>query len=517
MTSIISTQVPVETPRRAFSFGAARHTGMVGRRDTGELVVLGAGAAAAVVLPFAMPVLPLKLLALVLPLAVACLVVFAPYRPRGSRAPRRTYYRWRGAQRTYRRTLRTGGGRWRSAAREAGLRLSGAEVDVPLPPGIGAHSWSSATVNVKGTEWNTAVLLHTDRRCLTAALEIEPSGLGRLDYPDQAALLDLFGRDVLSAIGNGPGYGKRLQMIARQLKSDPQAHARDIERRGDPTAARWLRQSYDELHAQLSTSAEEHRFWAVLSLDYTPDLVAEAETFGGGTAGLCHVVGRELEALAVSLAAARLPVVRPLGTAGLAAVLRNAYDPDRPVDDTAGMRPGRAWPHELDASAEDQLATRLADGPTWHHATASVAAWPQTPVGLSFLAPLLLQMPDVVRTVSVVFTLEPNSRAISRMLAAATDDQADSSRDAKLGKVTDPRQARAHAQTGTRGDELAAGAAGAGIVGYVTVSARSATELRRLRRDVGAKAGSAFLALEWCDREHAQAFACTLPFAAGAA
>lgn len=511
------TSTHVDLPRRAFTFGAPRHTGIIGRRDTGELLVLGAGAAGAVVLPFLLPGLALKVLALVLPLALTCAVVFAPYRPRGSRAPRRTYYRWHGAQRTYRRTLRAGHGRWRSSAREAGMRLDGSEVDVPLPPGIDAHTWSTATVNVRGAEWTTAVLLHTGRRCLTAALEIEPSGLGRLDYADQAALLDLFGRDVLSAIGNGPGHGKRLQMLARQLKSDPHAHARDIAARGDDRAAGWLKESYDELHAQLSTSAEQHRFWAVLSLDYTPDLVLEAEAVGGGTEGLCHIVGRELEDLATRLAAARLPVVRPLGVAGLAAVLRNAYDPDRPVDDTAGMRPGRAWPHELDASGEGELVTRLADGPGWHHATAAVVAWPQTPVGLSFLAPLLLQMPDVIRTVSVVFTLEPNSRAIGRMLAQATDDQADRSRDAKLGKVTDPREVRAAAQTAGRGYELAAGAAGAGIVGYVTVSARSADELRRLRRDVEAKAGSAFLALEWCDREHAQAFACTLPFAAGAA
>ena len=506
-----------DVPRRAFTFGAARHTGLVGKRDTGELLVLGAGGVLAVAMPLLLPFLALKVLGLIAPLALAVAVVFAPYRPRGSRAPRRTFYRWAEPSRTYRRTLRTEGGWWRSSAREAGVNLDGAEPEIGLPPGISRHSWLTATVRIGGQEREAAVLLHQDRRCLTAALEVEPSGLGRLDYADQVALLDVFGRSVLNTLGNGPGYGKRLQMLARQLRSDPQAHARDVAARGDERAAGWLRESYDELQGQLSTSAEQHRYWAVLSLDYTPDLVMEAEAFGGGDRGLAHVVGRELEALALRLVDARLPVAGPVGVAALASVIRNAYSPDHPLDTRAGMRRNRAWPQELDARAEDEVACWMAQGAAWHHATAAVVASPQTPVGVNFLAPLLVQMPDVIRTVSVVFTLEANDRALARLLAETTDDQAEGARSRKLGRVADPREGRQSAQTTSRGDELAAGAAGAALVGYLTVSARSPEQLRRLRRDVEAKAGSAFLVIEWCDREQARAFATTLPLAAGSA
>jgi len=507
----------VDAPRRAFSFGAARHTGLIGKRDTGELLVLGAGGLLAIAMPLLLPFLALKVLGLLVPLALAVAVVFAPYRPRGSRAPRRTFYRWAEPSRTYRRTLRAGGGRWRSSAREAGVNLDGSEPEIGLPPGISPHTWLTVTVAIGGQEREAAVLLHQDRRCLTAALEVEPSGLGRLDLADQVALLDVFGRSVLNALGNGPGYGKRLQMLARQLHSDPQAHARDVAARGDEQSAGWLRDSYDELQGQLSTSAEQHRYWTVLSLDYTPDLVMEAETFGGGDRGVAHVVGRELEALALRLADARLPVVGPVGVAALASLIRNAYSPDHPLDALVGMRRNRAWPQEVDARAQDEVVCRMAEGGEWHHATAAVVAWPQTPVGVGFLSPLLVAMPDVIRTVSVVFTLEANDRALRRVMAETTDNQADSSRSRKLGRVEDPRETRQSAQTTTRGDELAAGAAGAGLVGYITVSARSSDELRRLRRDVEAKAGSCFLVLEWCDREQARAFATTLPLAAGTA
>ncbi len=280
-----------------------------------------------------------------------------------------------------------------------------------------------------------------------------------MDLADQVALLDSFGRSVLNALGNGPGYGKRLQMLARQLHSDPQAHARDVAARGDEQCAGWLQDSYDELQGQLSTSAEQHRYWTVLSLDYTPDLMMEAETFGGGDRGLAHVVGRELEALALRLADARLPVVGPVGVAALASLIRNAYSPDHPLDAVAGMRRNRAWPQELEARAQDEVVCRMAEGGEWHHATAAVVAWPQTPVGVGFLSPLLVAMPDVIRTVSVVFTLEANDRALRRVMAETTDDQADSSRSRKLGRVEDPRESRQSAQTTTRGNELAAGAA----------------------------------------------------------
>jgi hypothetical protein len=506
----------LNAPRRTFTFGVPRHTGLVGKRDTGELIVLGLGGIGSVVAGFVMPGVLLKILGLIVPAAFGLAVVFAPYRPRGSRAQRRTYYRWAAPQRTYRRTLR-GGSLWRSAVREAGIRLDGSEPAIAYPPGIDRQEWSAIAVTTNGQEQRAAVLQHHHRHCLTAALEVNPSGLGRLDHGDQAALLDLFGRSVLDTLGNGPGYGKRLQMIARQLRSDPQAHARDIAARGDEGTAEWLRASYAELHDNLSTSAEDHRFYAVLSLDYTPDLAMEAETYGGGDQGLAHVVGRELETLAQRFADARLPVVGPLGTAALASVIRNAYSPDHPVDDTAGMRRNRAWPHEVNASAEDEVTARLPGGDEWHHATAAVVTWPQTPVGVNFLAPILVQMPDVIRTVSVVFTLESNDKALRRLMADSTDDQAETNRAAKLGKIADPRETRQANQADTRGQELAAGSAGAGLVGYLTVSARSTVELRRLRRDVEAKAGSAFLGIEWCDREQAQSFANTLPFASGSA
>src|SRR5450759_2477457 len=81
-----------ETYRRAFVFGAQRHTGMIGKKDTGELAVLAIGGASSLILGWVLPGLVLKLLGLLVPASLAAAAVFAPYRPRDA-APARPVWR----------------------------------------------------------------------------------------------------------------------------------------------------------------------------------------------------------------------------------------------------------------------------------------------------------------------------------------------------------------------------------------------------------------------------------------
>lgn len=502
----------VDTPaRRAYRFGNTRSTGLVGRRDLGEQLVLVAGGAVGLLAAAVIGPVLFRVAALLVAVGTAVAVVFVPYRPRGA-ARRRTVYRWWEIRRSYRATLRANRASWRSEAREAGIGLDGTDPTIGMPPGISRHLWLTAPTRC-GQE--VAVLLHLDRRAVTAAVEVDGPGMAQRDEADQVVLLDRWA-DLLNHLGNGTGFAKRIQIVARSLQSDPQAHTRDVADRGDPHAPAWLARSYDELREDLSTSAQQHRFYLVLHMDYTPELAGEAQACGGGDRGLGVVMARELDELSTRLADAELTVVGPLGVAALASLIRNSYDPDHPVDTVAGMRRNRAWPHELDVRDPQHLAARNpATAGWWYHATAAVASWPRQDVGVNFLAPLLVHTPDVVKTVSVVIDLEPNDRAVDRMLADATNDHAEAVRAAKLGKIDDPRDARAADSTSSRGADLARGAAGAAVAGYLTVSARSGEDLRRVKRDIESKAGSAFLTLDWCDLEHHRAFATTLPFAGG--
>ncbi len=495
------------TRRRTFLIGRAKPNSIVGKnREHGELLLLLVGGGLGLLSGLIVPWLPLRVMGLVGFPLLAFAAVFLPYR-------KRTFYKWFEINRSYKRMLRSRSGNWRSAAMEAGTRLDGREVEIGPPPGVGRLRWLTASYGAE----EIAVLMHLDRKTVTCTLEIEGPGVGSRDAEDQEALVDRFGT-LLKHVANGDGFVTRLQMLARTLPADPDAHAKDVERRGDPNAPRWLQESYDELQSMVSTSSEQHRAYLTACIPYTKDLAAEALAMGGGDTGIGVVMAREIADIVARLADADLKVRWPLGPARLASLIHSMYDPEHPIDQLSAMTRRNAWPAELDATHPQYLSSKTRESSTdapWCHATAWVKEWPMTPVGVNFLAPLLVHTPDVIRTVAVTMDLEPTEVAIERMLTEKTNTEAEQSRSAKLNRVADPRDSAHSSRVDQRGEDLASGAAGVNLVGYITVSARNPEALSRDKRTIRASAGKSFLKLEWCDREQHRAFVNTLPFATG--
>ncbi len=497
--------------RRTYLIGRARPNAVVGKnRDTGEIALIVAGAALGMMCGLLVPVLPLRIAGLAGFPILAFAAVFMPYR-------HRTFYKWFEINRTYRRTLKAGA-TYRSTATEAGTRLDGREVEVGPPPGIGRVTWLSAPFGPD----EIAVLLHLERRTATAVIEIEGPGVGLRDSEDQEALVDRFGT-LLKHVANGDGFVTRIQMLARTLPADPDAHAKDVAQRGNPNSPAWLAGSYDQLQSMVSTSSEQHRAYLVACMHYNRELAAEAHTMARATGhsrdeGLAVVMARELNDICARLAEADIRVRQPLGQARLSSLLHSMYDPDHPIDHIQAMSQRNAWPAELDATEATFLQAKTRESVTrapWCHATAWVKEWPMTPVGVNFLAPLLVHTPDVIRTVAVTMDLEPTDVAIERMLTEKTNDDAEASRAAKMNRVVDPRDVHHTSRVDQRGQDLASGAAGVNLVGWITVSSRSPEALARDKRTIRASAGKSYLKLEWCDREHHRAFVNTLPFATG--
>ena len=258
--------------RRSFLIGKAKPNAIVGRnRETGELAVLVVGCALAMIAAFIVPTLFLKILVIIGLPAASAAIVFLPYR-------RRTLYKWFEIDRSYRRLVHSGIARYASAAVEAGTRLGGAELPIPAPPGIGNVRWLTANFGPD----KLAVLMHLDRATVTCTLEIEGPGVGSRDAEDQEALVDRFGT-LLRHVANGDGFVTRLQMLARTLPADPDAHTKDVLKRGDPEAAQWLRDSYEHLLSMVSTSSEQHRAYLTASMPYTRELAAEARVMCRGS------------------------------------------------------------------------------------------------------------------------------------------------------------------------------------------------------------------------------------------
>ncbi len=517
----MTTQSHPIAPRRTYLIGRARPNAIVGNnRETGEIALIIAGAFLGMVCGLLVPVLSLRIATLTGFPLLAIAAVYFPYRGR-------TFYKWFEINRSYRRTVRQGA-TYRSGTAEAGTRLDGREVEIGPPPGIGRINWLTAPFGPD----EIAVLLHADRRTVTAAIEIEGPGVGLRDSEDQEALVERFGT-LLKHVANGDGFVTRLQMLARTLPADPDAHAKDVAQRGNPDSPSWLQESYDQLQSMVSTSSEQHRAYLVACMHYTRELAAEAHTMAraahlhnGGLirkkldrdAGLAVVMARELTDICARLAEADIRVRQPLGQSRLSSLVHSMYDPDHPIDHIQAMSQRNAWPAELDAMEPTYLQAKTRESATrapWCHATAWVKEWPLTPVGVNFLAPLLVHTPDVIRTVAVCMDLEPTEIAIERMLTEKTNDDAEASRAAKMNRVVDPRDVAHHGRVDQRGEDLASGAAGVNLVGYITVSSRSPEALARDKRTIRASAGKSYLKLEWCDREHHRAFVNTLPFATG--
>ncbi len=210
------------TPRRTYLIGRARPNAIIGRnRETGEIALIIAGAFLGMMCGLLVPVLPLRIALLTGFPLLALAAVYVPYK-------RRTFYKWFEINRSYKRTVKGRGAVYRSGAMEAGTRLDGREIEIGPPPGIGRITWLAAPFGPD----EIAVLLHADRKTVTAAIEIEGPGVGLRDSEDQEALVDRFGT-LLKHVANGDGFVTRLQMLARTLPADPDAHAKDVALRGD--------------------------------------------------------------------------------------------------------------------------------------------------------------------------------------------------------------------------------------------------------------------------------------------
>jgi hypothetical protein len=109
--------------------------------------------------------------------------------------------------------------------------------------------------------------------------------------------------------------------------------------------------------------------------------------------------------------------------------------------------------------------------------------------------------------------LVPVDRAIQDAMSDATNEYGQAK--SAAGRIEDPRERRERYAASSTLDEIAQGAAGIRLTGWVTVTAPDRDALDRDRKTVRAAATKSGLVLEWCDREQYRAFANTLPLAGG--
>jgi hypothetical protein len=148
------------------------------------------------------------------------------------------------------------------------------------------------------------------------------------------------------------------------------------------------------------------------------------------------------------------------------------------------------------------------------HATAWIAGWPRSDVGVSFLAPLLMHT-TTIRAVSVTMEPVPPSRAFREAEAARTADAADDELRRRHGFLPTARRRKLVESAVRREQELADGHASIRFAGYVTVSARDEAHLERSFVEVAHAAQQSRLELQRLYGEQDAAFTYTLPLCRG--
>lgn len=489
---------------RTFTFPRPRPRGLVGRKlETYEQAVLALTGALTVILTALLPGVALKLTTLVWLPAAAIWATFAPYRGR-------TYLRWWEIKRTYRKAMAKRALLYKSPAAQAGTTLGGVPKPVPVPAGVPALEWFKANTPYG----ELAVLLQPQRRLLTASIEIEGErDFGGLDESDRESALIAY-EHFLTAVTESGGRVRRLAFTTRINPSDPNAHARDARARREPSAPGWLHESYDDLQRMVAVSAEDRRLFLTIAVPYTQELAAASREHGSLAEGFGQLVGDEMAGVIRHLPSAQFRLVRTLDEAGLAALIHNQYDPNHLISDTVGMNRSTAWPAEIDARAVGHVAARSwSSQQPWYSATAWVKQLPTQRVRLNFLAPLLLWMDQVTRTVTVVMDLVPADKAIDRAMSDLTNERGQGQ--AGAGKINDPRNTQAMTHAEQTMHDATSGAAGITLTSYITVTARSEKDLAKVRRETVSAASKSQIKLEWCEREQHRAFVNTLPLAAG--
>ncbi|MFD6465389.1 SCO6880 family protein [Streptomyces goshikiensis] len=490
---------------RVFTFPRPRPRGLLGRRfEMDEQLVLLGGIVLAVGLMAALPGIPLKIIGAIGAAGGCVWATMVPYKGR-------TFLRWFEIRRSFRRLLRDGKLLYRSTAPFAGRRRDGTPEPITQPVGVpDAMEWITA----KTSYGDIAVLLQPTESMFVACIEVEAAkNFGGLDGADKEALIGAY-EGLLKETAESGGRIQYLQWLARLLPTDPNAHAHDAAARRDPSAPTWLDDSYNQLLDAVAVYAEDRRLFLVVGIPYTQELAAEALQYRTLHDGYGEVLGKEVDNFIRALSGAQLRWVRNLDEPGLASLIHHSYAPDHWINDTRGMDRSSCWPAEMDARDPSRMTARSWEGADpWHTSTAWIKQFPVLPVGVNFLAPLLLYVSDVILTVGITMRLVPADKALEDAMADVTNEagQADNT----PGKIADPREERELGASSATMHDLANGAAGIRLTGWVTVTAPDPEPLVQHRNTVRAAAVQSHLVLEWCDLEQHRAFANTLPLVTG--
>ncbi len=375
-----------------------------------------------------------------------------------------------------------------------------------------------------GAGRSAAVIHDRAARTYTAVLRARGTGFVLVGAVEKTARVSAWST-VLASLGRPGSAVHRLQWLARCLPDDGVAVRRYWASASalDPDSP--AQRSYAALLDAESTSTCVHEVLLALSVDASKAGRA-VRAAGGGHAGACAVVLREMGWLRRQLADCGIEAGEVLDVEEVSEAVRRSFEveprpgaegatqPDLPRNQAGESRAVTRrdrWPWPM--ATDGEWGRARADG-TWH-VTYWIAEWPRRDVGPEFIGPLLLA--GVRQSVSL--TMEPvaSAEAARRIEQARTADIADAELRRRGGFLASARRRRQEEVLVHREHELADGHAQYRFSGYVTVTAADPQALEDACAGTEQAAGRAGLDLRRCYGDQVHALSCTLPLGRGLA
>jgi hypothetical protein len=367
------------------------------------------------------------------------------------------------------------------------------------------------------------VVVDRKAKTFTAALSCQGQAFALLGSEEREQRLADYG-GVLAALARDDTPLRRVAWIERTLPANGDAMANYLydSKRADASLDDPPSElvSYMQLLGRSPDVAEDHELLFCVQIDSMRASARRAiKRLGGGDLGAVAVLANEVGQVADLLDAAGIAVTGVLTRRGLAAAIRNAYDPwgrqQRERGGDGGVADFAAGP-----MARDEHWSHIAtDGAV--HTTLWVAEWPRIDVRATFLQPLLMETRST-RSVAMVMELVGPGRAIRKVERAATEAATEASLRERVGQRTSQRQRQKEDATHRRERELAEGHAEVRFAAYVTVSSPAEAggvgavdELEASVSRVELQAKQAPLRLERTWGQQAESFTYTLPLCRG--
>jgi hypothetical protein len=333
-------------------------------------------------------------------------------------------------------------------------------------------------------------------RTLTAGLSVRGRGFALLG-PDEQDRRVAGWSSVLATLAREGSLIKRVQWMAASFPDQGDGVRDYLAANSVADPASTCVASYEALLSDIDADACTHDVVLTVQVRQTKSV----EIAGA-------VLERELASLARLLPDADIEVTRVLSADDFVTRLMRTYEP-YPAPAGSSTAATDPWPMAM----EEEWARVRVDGLL--HSTFWVAEWPRTDVRSDFLAPLLLGSARV--TLSVVMEPLGPEKAVRKVEASRTADLADAELRRRGGFMSTARHSRESDVLVRREAELADGHASFRYSGFITVTARSDSEMDAACDVVQHATSQARLVIRRLYGDQAGAYTCTLPLARGLA